>query len=131
MPSKSKTHNWNKRPILSQDDIPDLEHASALYEFEQGIPREDSEGLAYAAYKAKHHKQGAAHHLRGLRAAQAAGDSDEAQKHGVAYALHLAELGHDPMDAVPDEIKALTEGDGLKTQYRFKAHGADHFLVHR
>jgi len=131
MASKKESHNWNKRTILSQDDIPDLEHEAALYEFEQGLPREDSEALSYASYKAKHHRQGAAHHLRGMRAAQAAGDADEAQKHGVAYSLHMTELGHDPLDPVPDEIKKLAEGEGLKTHYKFKAHGADHFLVHR
>jgi hypothetical protein len=127
--AKSQTSKWHGRTILSQDHIPDLEHAAALNEFEHGFPREDAEEQAYKSYKDDHHKKGAAHHLRGLRAAQASGDIDEAHKHGVAYSLHMGELGHDAMDAVPDDIKALSEGEGLKPQYKFKSHNADHFLI--
>lgn len=124
-------HKWQNRRILDQGHIPDLEQGAALYEFEQGLPRDDSEDLAYADYKAKHHRAAAAHHLRGLRAAQASGDIDEAHKHGVAYSLHMGELGHDPMDQVPDEIKKLAEGEGLKSHYKFKSHSADSFLLDR
>lgn len=129
--NKKSSHKWAGRKILSQDHIPDLEHAAALYEFEQGFPRQNAEDLAYHDYKSKHHRDAAAHHLRGLRAAQASGDIDEAHKHGVAYSLHMTELGHDPMDQVPDEIKKLAEGEGLKAQYKFKAHNGDQFLLDR
>lgn len=122
-------HKWNGRKIVSQDHIPDLEHASALYEFEQGFPRADSEERAYSDYKSKFHREAAAHHLRGLRAAQASGDIDEARKHGVAYSLHLGELGHDPMDATPDDIKKIAEGDNAKVHYKFKSAPGDFFLL--
>jgi hypothetical protein len=122
-------HKWRSNKILSQDDIPGLEHEAALLEFGQGLPRSEAESKAYKVYKDKFHKEGAAHHLRGLRAAQASGDVEEAHKHGVVYGLHMSELGHDPMDAVPPEIQKMTEGEDLKSQYRFKAHNADHFLI--
>lgn len=131
MPKEKGNHKWRGRKILNQDHIPDLEHGSALYEFEQGFPRSDAEERSYKDYRTKHHREAAAHHLRGLRAAQASGDIEEAHKHGVVYGLHMNELGYDPMDAVPDDIKALAEGDKLKTQYRFKTHGSDDFLLDR
>lgn len=131
MPSNKSKHQWKGKTILSQDHIPDLEYSAAIHEFEHGLPRSEAEEKAYHSYKTQLHQQGAAHHLRGLRAAQASGDIDEAHKHGVAYSLHMGELGHDPMDAVPDEIKKLSEGEGLKSQYKFKSHSADHFLIEK
>lgn len=122
-------HSWNKKPIVSQDHIGDLERDAALNEFEHGLPREEAEEQAYRSYKNKHHSEGAAHHLRGLKAAQEAGDIDEAHKHGVAYSLHMNELGHDPMDAVPEDIKKLAESEDKPKVYKFKAHKADAFLV--
>lgn len=122
-------HEWSKRPIINQDHIADLERDSALNEFEQGMPREDAEDQAYRAYRKKHHSEGAAHHLRGLKAAQEAGDIEEAHKHGVMYAHHLGELGHDPMEAVPEDIKKLAEGEGKPKVYKFKSHKADQFLI--
>lgn len=128
--NKQQKHRWKGQLILSQDHIPDLEYSAAIHEFEHGLPREEAEGEAYKSYKNKLHREGAAHHLRGLRAAQASGDIDEAHKHGVAYSLHMGELGHDPMDAVPDEIKKLAEGEGLKSQYKFKSNQADALLLY-
>lgn len=122
-------HQWSKRPIISQDHIADLERDSAINEFEHGMDRESAENGAYQAYRKKHHSEGAAHHLRGLRAAQEAGDIEEAHKHGVAYALHMGELGHDPMDAVPEDIKKIAEGETKPKVYKFKSHKSDHFLV--
>jgi hypothetical protein len=127
--SKPSTHKWNGKTILSQDHIPDLEHDAAINEFEHGMPREDAEAEAYRTYRTKYHTEAAAHHLRGLRAAQASGDLDEAQKHGTVYALHLGELGHDPMDAVPASVKALVDGEDRKPQYKYKTHKADQLLV--
>jgi hypothetical protein len=127
--AKNEKHHWYKRPIITQDHIPDLERDAALNEFEQGLPREDAEENAYQAYRRKHHIEGAAHHLRGLKAAQEAGDLDECKKHGVAYSMHLGHLGHDPMDAVPDEVKKLVDGETKPKVYKFKSHKSDHFLV--
>lgn len=129
MAKKDEIHKWNDQFILDPDDIQSLEHEAALNEFEHGNERSEAEKKAYQSYKAKFHREGAAHHLRGLKAAQASGDIDEAHKHGVVYALHMEALGHDPMDAVPPEINELIK-DGKK-QYKFKAHNADKFLIHK
>jgi len=122
-------HKWNDKPIHSQDAIPELEREAALKEFGDGHSREEAERLAYKAYKDKHHTDGAAFHLRGLKAAQSAGDVDEAKKHGSAYAMHLSALGLDSMDEVPDTVKKLAESDGKPTVHKFKSHPADHFLL--
>lgn len=122
-------HTWAKRPILSQDDIPDLERAAALNEFEQGMHREDAEEQAYSDYRRGHHSKGAAHHLRGLKAAQEAGDLDEAHKHGALYSAHMGELGHDSMDKVPDDIKKLAEDEGKPKVYKYKSNAADQLLL--
>jgi len=122
-------HKWYNKPIISQDHIPDLERQAAINEFEHGLPRATAEAQAYRSYREKLHKEAAAYHLRGLRAAQAAGDLPEARKHGVAYSLHLSHLGLDPMDRVHPEIKELAEGEEKKPQYKFKAHKGDILLV--
>lgn len=41
----------------------------------------------------------------------------------------MTKLGHDSMDQVPDDIKALTEDEGKPRQYKFKAHPADALLI--
>lgn len=107
----------------------DQEHRAALKEFEDGLPREHAEKEAYEGYLKEHHQSAAAHHLRGMRAAQASGDLDEAKLHGEAYHHHMTKLGHDSMDQVPDEIKALTEDEGKTRHYKFKAHPADKLLI--
>lgn len=125
----ANSHKWNNNPIVSQDHIPDLERDAALNEFEHGLPREEAEEKAYKEYKTKHHSSAAAHHLRGLKAAQEAGDIDEAHKHGVLYSIHMEHLGHDPMDKVPDEIQKLASDEGKPKMYRFKSHTADKILL--
>jgi hypothetical protein len=122
-------HSWYNRPILSQDHIPELERSAALLEFGHGMHREDAEKHAYANYKVQHHQHAAAHHLRGLKAAQAAGDIEEAQKHGVAYSLHMENLGHDPMEAVPPNIRALAEAEDKPKAYKFKSHAGDALIL--
>lgn len=122
-------HHWQGRPILNQEHIPELERSAALLEFAHGMPREDAEKHAYAAYRVKHHGEAAAHHLRGLMAAQASGDLDEAQKHGTAYATHMEQLGHDPMDKVPANIRALMEAEGKPKTYKFRAHVGDALIL--
>lgn len=123
-------HRWYSRPILSQDHIEGLEHAAAIHEFEHGLPRSIAEEKAYHQYKMEHHRSGAAHHLVGLKAAQAAGDMDEAQKHGVAYGMHMEAMGADPTDPVPPEVEKLAQESSPKV-YRFKSHKSDGFLVRR
>ena len=122
-------HRWYGRPIISQDHIEGLEHDAAIHEFQDGHPRERAEELAYAKYKSEHHKAAAAHHLVGIRAARAANDLEEAQKHGAAYSMHLQALGLEPTDPVHPDIEAMTKE--MPKVYRFKSHKGDTFLVRK
>lgn len=126
-----KVHEWNGRPILHDEDAQHLESESALMEFRDHKPRKDAEGQAYEAYKSKHLTEAAAHHLSGMRAAQASGDHESAKKHRMLYELHLRALGHDPYDAVPDSVKTIINHPDYKSSYKFKNHGADTFLVQK
>lgn len=126
--AKEKIHVWENKPILSQDDIPDLEHAAALLEFEHGYPREQAQHLAHKMYSDKIHTEAAAHHLLGLKAAQQAGDLDECHRHGVAYKMHMDKLGLDSMDKTPESVSKLMAGLEKPKVYRFKAHKADRLL---
>lgn len=119
---------WENRPIVRDTDADKLEHRAALLEFGDGIPRHQAEEQAHSEYIAQVHREAAAHHLRGLRAAQASGDHAEARKHGESYHHHMTRLGHDSMDQVPDDIKELVEDEEKSTHYKFKAHAADKLL---
>lgn len=120
---------WLGNKIVHPSHADELEHNAALFEFEHGIPRKEAEARAYDDYRKSHHRDGASHHLRGMRAAQASGDLEEARKHGIAFAMHMEALGHDPMDEVPEEIRALAEGDDKKPFAKFKAHKGDSFFL--
>ena len=121
--------DWYTHPILKDSDYDALETAAALKEFGGGTPRSQAENEAYKEYKRNQHLAASAHHLRGMRMAQAGGDLDEAIMHGQAYGHHMDAAGLDPMDQVPDEVKGLLEAEDKPKQYRFKAHQADAFLL--
>jgi hypothetical protein len=93
------------------------------------MPRKDAERAAYEGYLKEHHTKAAAHHLRGLRAAQASGDDSEARLHGEAYHHHLTRLGHDSLDETPPEVAALTEAEDRGRHYKFKSHPSDRLLL--
>lgn len=120
---------WLNRKIVHPSHADELENASALNEFEHGLPRDQAEGKAYDEYRKAHHRTAASHHLRGMKAAQASGDMEEARKHGIAFAMHMDGLGHDPMDEVPEEIRKLSDGDDKDRFSKFKAHKADTFFL--
>jgi hypothetical protein len=120
---------WGQRRVVSEAHLPDLEHHAAMLEFGEGYDRDSAERQAHADYLRNHHINAAAHHLQGLRAAQANGDVDEAQKHGTMYGLHLQRLGADPLDGVPDEVRNLLTNKERKSIHKFKAHKADQLLL--
>jgi hypothetical protein len=120
---------WMGRTVLDPVHVDDLEQRAAIHEFQDKMPRSQAEDLAHATYRREHHVQGAAHHLQGMRAAQAAGQMDEATKHGAMYALHLKELGHDPHAEPPTEVRQRAENPDRDKLYRFRAHKADTFLL--
>lgn len=116
------------RRIVRDSDSDRLEEAAAMLEFGDGVPRSQAEDRAHQTYTLDEHRKAAAHHLRGLRAAQAAGDLQEAHHHGEAYHRHMGRLGHDSMDQVPEDVKKLVEAEDKGTHYKFKAHAADKLL---
>ena len=122
-----KVPNWNGKPIVKDEDKHDLEARSAILEFKNRQTREDAEHSAHHSYKQDRHREAAAYHLQGLKAAQAAGSHEEGRKHGAMYALHLEKLGLDSSGAVPEDIKSLA--DKQDHFIKFRAHRADAFLL--
>lgn len=118
---------WNGKPILHPDHAHDLEFRSAILEFGHKLPRATAEEYAHQEYKKNHHIQAAAHHLRGMKAAQGSGDSEEAHKHGLMYSEHMKSAGLDPMGPVPKEIQEHEQNNNR--HYKFKAHRADLFVL--
>lgn len=120
-----KAKQWCGRPVLSDTDLDHLERGAALYEFRDGLSRQDAEAKSYEDYAQEHGHAAAAHHLLGMRAAQATGDLKTAALHGSAYHLHMTALGYDPLDAVPSKVSALVEAEGREPHLKFKGHKAD------
>lgn len=120
---------WMGRSIAHSSHIHDLERAAALKEFGNGMDREDAEKQAYHEYLRDQHVHAAAHHLRGLQAAQGSGDLEEARLHGEAYHHHMSRAGFDSMDRVPEEVRGIMEHEGKGRHYKFKAHPADVLLA--
>ena len=127
MDDKKTGPTWNGRKVAKESHIPDLEAKAAQLEFKNRMSKEDAEQRTHHTYKQEQHRLSAAHHLAGLKAAQAAGSHEEGHKHGILYAEHLKQLGLDPMGPVPDEIKSLVEKQDKF--YRFKSHQGDNFLL--
>lgn len=127
MANEVKAPEWQGRKIAKDEDKHDLEQRAALYEFKHRMNRGDAEHRAHHEYKQDKHREAAAYHLQGLKAAQAAGSQEEGHKHGLMYQLHMKALGLDPMDSVPHEIQSLA--DKQDKFYKFKAHRGDLFLL--
>lgn len=128
MPDK-KTQMWGGHPLLQAKDAEQLELAAAVHEFHHGKDRVTAEKAALDEYRRENHAKAAAHHLMGMRAAQASGSTDDAKKHYDMYGLHIKALGHEQHEGVPAEVKRHTEGENVDRAYNFKGHGADQFLV--
>jgi hypothetical protein len=131
-----KSSEWvsgqNRRYVLSDQDVPELEREAAVNEFIQKRPREEAESAAYTSYRRKHHIQAAAHHLAMMKAAAASGSHKEAKKHSLVYGLHLQELGLDPNDHnVPQEIQDIMSDPKANPGLRFQAHKGDAFLLNK
>jgi len=126
---KIETATWLGRPIIDPHHANYLERSAAVHEFMGGKSREDAEHLAHQKYRQQFHEQAAAHHLRGMKIAQAAGESDHSRKHRILYDLHMKALNLDPAEAVPAQIKAhLEQEPALPSFYKFKPHKGFCFL---
>lgn len=120
---------WQGRPIVHPDHGHDLESHAAELEFGGGLTREQANEMAYSEYKTGQHLAAAAHHYRGLLAAQATGDEDEAKKHWTLFSVHSKLAGHDPMSPIAEEIKSHAEN--TKKMYKFRTHPSDTLLFDR
>ncbi len=123
---------WLGRPVLSAEHLKDLERQSAVGEFLEHKPRAQAESDAYRAYVKNLHVAGAAHHLAGLQAMQAVGQTEDARKHALLYSMHTKALGYDPDQGhVPLEVKARLENDTAngKGPIEFKHSTADQMLL--
>lgn len=121
---------WLERyPTHSQDAFHDLEQRAAINEFDSKLPRLDAEKKAHGDYMQEQHAKAAAHHLTGMKAAQGAGNMEEAKKHYTMYSHHAKALGHDPYGPVPESIRLQAEAPDRKSVYRFAAHPADMFVT--
>lgn len=122
----SKGTKWLDQYLLTDPTHADeLEQKAAGMEFNDKIPRHIAEQKAYESYKKDQHMQGAAHHLKGLRAAQASGDRDEGRKHGAMYEMHAKQLGFEPWAEVPQELHSYLAKEKQEPSHKFKAHKGD------
>jgi hypothetical protein len=118
-------NNWMGRDTLHEDHTKDLETTAAHHEFSGKMSREEAEGKAYDDYKRKHHVEGAAHHLHGLRGAAANGEREDGQKHAALYKMHLKAAGFNPHDTPPPEVVDKVSD---KEWAKFSNHPSDDLL---
>lgn len=123
--SKPK-YSWLDRPLVGDHSI-ELENDAATLEFKDRKPRKEAEEEAYKSYTKKHRLEASVHHVRGLRAAQASGDTETARRHAAMFALHMKALGYESVGELPEEIRSRLSEGGLDQIHKFKAHPADLF----
>jgi len=123
-----KLPRWMDRPITHPDHATELEHASAVNEFRDKLPRRAAEDRAYEEYIKRQHTEAAAFHLAGMKAAHAAGDLEAARKHSLMYGLHSKALDHEPVGPAHPSVVSHLEKTPQKV-YRFKAHRGDMLAV--
>lgn len=125
-----KQPKWLDRFLVSHPDhVNELEQAAALHEFDSKMPRHQAEEKAYSDYRKQQHLHGAAHHLRGLKAAQASGDQDDARKHSAMLELHAKQAGFDPYSDLPAELQQHLHAEKPEPVHKFKAHRSDLFVL--
>lgn len=122
---------WLGRPILDAAHGNDLEQRAAIHEFGPNrLPRHAAEEQAHKEYVREQRLTAAAHHLNGMKAAQAVGDMESARQHGMMYELHTKACGLDPMAPPSHEVTSKLRGETPPKVYRFKAHNGDLYALH-
>jgi hypothetical protein len=129
MASKKKPLFWQGHPVRDEQHHTDLDLKAAIYEFHHGMDRSKAEERVKHEDRVERHQKAAAHHLDGMRAANAIGNHEDAQRHHGMYSLHVKALGHDPSGAVHPDVMRHREGDERSHAYNFKSHEDDQFLV--
>lgn len=118
---------WQGRQVIDQQHVPQLEAEAAINEFSRGMSRQNAEHQAYQRYRRDRVLEAAAHHAQGLKTAMAAGQPDEAQRHGAMYVQNMRHLGLDPIGAIPEEVRSRMQAPDRQQLYRYKGHAADDF----
>ena len=129
MAKNSVIPQWLGRNILDPAHVQDLELRSAVGEFQDKLPRHEAEERAYSDYQKEHREKAAAHHLDGMKGAQAVGDKETAMRHSLLYQMHLKALGHPEIGPVPPEIQRHVDAEDKKSPVKFKAHAGDLFAL--
>lgn len=129
MPSKKETALWQGHPVRDEEHARDLDLRAAIYTYYHGLDRAAAEARVKHEDRVERHQRAAAHHLDGLRAANAVGNHEDAERHHTMYGLHVKALGGDPIGAVPSEVKRWQGDKEKKHAYTFKASPDDQFLV--
>lgn len=127
---KKEAPMWlGRHPVTDADHVAMLDREAATHEMgEDKLPKSEAEKKAYGEYIKDQRHDAAAWHLKGLKAAQAAGDREAAQKHAVMYAMHCKALGYEPVGQPHASIVARMEKHPDRL-YRFKAHRGDLFAL--
>lgn len=130
MADSAERHYWRGQyPILSPDHHAELEARSAIHELGSGLNRVDAEHKAHEDYFHGHMRRAAAHHLAGQRAASAAGDVEDAARHGIMYGMLARTLGFSATDPPPDDIAASAKDNALSPVYDYRPHTADMLVM--
>lgn len=129
MGAVQQASQWMGRPIIDPEHAHDLETRAAIHEFHNKLPRHKAEERAHLEYVRDQRLTAAAHHLNGMKAAQAVGDMESARQHGMMYELHTKALGLDPLQPPSAEITSKLRGEVAPKVYRFKAHKGDLYAL--
>lgn len=129
MADKKAVPQWMGKPIVNESHHGDLEQRSAIHEFSNKMPRADAEARAYEEYVTDHRQRAMAHHLDGLRAAEAVGDKESAFRSWLLYDMHAKALGLDSVGPVAPEVQKHVDAEDKKSRVKFKAHPADIFAL--
>ena len=121
--------HWKGRPIVDTADADDLDMRSAVLEHIHRLPRHEADEKAHSDYRHDKLVEAGAHHLSGMKASNAAGNMEAAQKHGVMYGLALKALGHDDLMDPPDEVVTASKNTPSESIARFKSHRGDAFSM--
>jgi hypothetical protein len=123
--------NWlgnGQYPLVKPEHAEELEQHAAVNEFGMKMPRDKAEAEAYKGYKDRQHKEAAAHHLAGMKAAHGAGDMEAARKHSLMYGLHSKAIGHEPVGPAHPDVIAHLSSKPSKV-YKFKPHHGDQLAL--
>ncbi len=129
MAAKKPTLFWQGHPVRDEAHQRELDLKAAIFQFHHGLDRAAAEQRVKHEDRVERHQKAAAHHLDGMRAANAVGNHEDAQQHHGLYTLHVKALGHDPATAVHPDVSKWQGKNAEKHAYTFKGHGDDQFLV--